>query len=445
MRRLLKSLGATALVAAGLEAAPPLVPGEVLVQFRADASEGHKMRARGRIGAALEEVVLPRGLRQDRKGDLELLKLPPGLAVDAAMAVLGLDDQVEFAEPNWLYTHQATSNDPLYIQGSLWGMYSNRSLPANPYGSHAADSWAGGQTGSRTVHVVVIDEGIQVTHPDLQPNIWVNPHDPVDGVDNDGNGYIDDVHGWDFVGNDNGVYDGGRKGTADKHGTHVAGTIGAVGGNGLGVAGVCWNVSIISAKFLGKSGGTTANAIKAVHYATDLKTRHGLDVVATNNSWGGGGYSKALLDAITLAGQEGILFIAAAGNESSNNDSTARYPANYDTTPNLGWNAVISVASITSTGTLSSFSNWGATRVHLAAPGSAIYSTLPSGAYGSYSGTSMATPHVTGAVALAAATSANRGEHLRGEVLRKVIFTPSLSGKVVAGGRLNAGPAEPPL
>ena len=150
-------------------------------------------------------------------------------------------------------------------------------------------------------------------HEDLAANIWTNPYDAADGVDNDGNGYVDDVRGWDFDGNSNNITFGGA---TDDHGTHVAGTIAGVGGNGKGVAGVCWSgVKLISGKFLGRSGGTTANAIKAVDYFTDLKTRHGLNIVATNNSWGGGGFSQALQDAIGRANTANILFIAAAGND----------------------------------------------------------------------------------------------------------------------------------
>ena len=428
------------LVVGALHAAPPSVPSEMLVQFRAQAGPMHRAFVRARMGAELEDTVLAASQRRDGKGDLELLRMPPGLGPEEARGLLARFPEVEFAEPNWIYTHQAISNDPQYMSGSLWGMYGDTSpLKTNPYGSQAAEAWAKGQTGATFIHVVVIDEGIQVDHPDLAANIWVNPLDPPDGVDNDGNGYIDDIHGWDFVGNDNGVYDGGRKGNADQHGTHVAGTIGAVGGNGLGVAGVCWQMKLISAKFLGRSGGTTANAIKAVAYATDLKARHGYDIVATNNSWGGGGFSQALLDAITEGGRQGILFIAAAGNDSSNNDTTARYPANYDTSAVLGWNAVLPVASITSTGALSSFSNFGATKVALGAPGSSILSTLPPGTYGTYSGTSMATPHVTGTAALAAAVTGMRGEMLRSLILSKTLATPSLSGKTSTGGRLNAG------
>jgi len=164
--------------------------------------------------------------------------------------------------------------------------------------------------GKGNVYVGIIDEGYMYTHEDLAANAATNPGEIAgDGVDNDGNGYVDDVYGWDFDGNNNSVFDG----AGDDHGTHVAGTIGAVGGNGKGVAGVCWSVKLMNAKFLGRRGGSTANAIKAVDYFTDMKTRHNLNLIATSNSWGGGGYSQALEDAIERANNAGILFIAAAG------------------------------------------------------------------------------------------------------------------------------------
>jgi subtilisin family serine protease len=275
--------------------------------------------------------------------------------------------------------------------------------------------------------------------------VFVNVFDPVDGIDNDGNGYVDDVRGWDFANNDNSTFDG----VGDDHATHVAGTIGAIGGNAIGVAGVNWNVTMISAKFLGKNGGTTANAIKAVDYITDLKTRHGLNIVATNNSWGGGGFSQALLDAINRGGNAGILFIAAAGNGGrdgvgDNNDSTASYPSSYECVSSNG-DCVIAVAAITSTGAKSGFSNYGATTVDIGAPGSAINSTVPvrkgsatvSG-YASYSGTSMATPHVTGAAALYASTHPGAtAAEIKQAILSSAVATASLAGRTVTGGRLN--------
>jgi hypothetical protein len=324
----------------------------------------------------------------------------------------------------------ATSNDPSVTNGSLWGMYGDTSSPANLYGSQAAEAWSRGFTGTSDVVVAIIDEGFQISHPDLVNNVGSNPGEiSGNGIDDDGNGYIDDRNGWDFVSNDNTVYDS----TADDHGTHVAGTIGAEGGNGIGVAGVNWDVSLLSGKFLGDTGGTTANAIKAVDYFTDLKTRHGLNLVATNNSWGGGGYSQGLYDAINRANNANIFFVAAAGNSSS---STPSYPAAYDL-PN-----VISVASIDSNGGLSSFSNYGSTWVDLGAPGGAIQSTLPSNTYGTYSGTSMATPHVTGALALMRSTQPTATmAQLKQALLESVVQTASLVGKTATGGRLDVNTA----
>lgn len=431
-----------AAVAAAQEA--EFVGGEVLVQYRPGASGAAKQRARGRVAAEAAELLLGEADRVDGKGDLELARVPPGLSVAAAVRGLEADEAVEFAEPNWVYQHQIISNDTYYTNGTLWGMYGDATTPANQFGSQAGEAWAAGRIGSRTVYVGVIDEGIQYTHPELDANVWTNQFDPVDGVDNDGNGYKDDVHGWDFDGNNNTIYDGGSKGMLDDHGTHVSGTIGGEGGNGAGVAGVNWEVTLISGKFLGRRGGTTANAVKAVAYFTDLKRRHGLDIVATSNSWGGGGFSQALADAIADAARANILFVAAAGNGGQdqvgdNNDTVASYPSNYNTTSAAGYDSVIAVAAISSNGTLASFSNYGPTTVDLGAPGVSITSTTAFNTYSSYSGTSMATPHVSGAVALYASTHSVRGAALKQAILAATTPTASLAGKTVTGGRLNAG------
>lgn len=414
------------------------VPGELIVKFKPGTEDYLKLEAKGLVGALIKESIETAAMRDAGYEGLELVTVLSGLSVSDAARIISSHPSVEYAEPNWVYTHQATSNDPYYTNGSLYGMYGDATTPANQYGSQAGEAWAAGRTGSNSVYVAVIDEGIQFSHPDLAANIWTNPYDPADGIDNDGNGYVDDTRGWDFDGNNNSVYDGTSLGLLDQHGTHVAGTIGAKGGNGVGVAGVNWSVTIISAKFLGVAGGTSANAIKAIDYVTNLKARHGLNIVATNNSWGGGGFSQALLDAIVRGAQRNVLFIAAAGNDTYDNNSVQTYPANYDTTAGAGYDAVISVASITSTGAISSFSNYGRTTVDLGAPGDGINSTMPFNKYGSLSGTSMATPHVTGGAALYASTHPGAtAQQIKSAVLNSVTPTPSLNGRTLTGGRLN--------
>lgn len=413
------------------------VPNELLVKMKAGLSEEAQARVLGRIGGKVSEKILTKTMARlgDKEG-LLLIRMP--LEVFEAINKLKGDAAVEYAEPNYVYRHSAVSNDPYYANGSLWGMYGDAGAPANPYGSQASEAWAAGHTGASPVVVGIIDEGVMHTHEDLAANIWKNPAEAggAPGVDDDGNGYVDDVTGWDFAGNDNSTYDG----NSDDHGTHVAGTIGAVGGNGKGVAGVNWNVKMISAKFLGRNGGTSANAIKAVDYITDLKSRHNLPLAATNNSWGGGAYSKALYDAIERANAAGILFIAAAGNETNNNDAAPSYPGSYANAN------IISVASIAKDGSISSFSNFGATTVDIGAPGSAIYSTVPTkrgeSGYSAYSGTSMATPHVTGAVALYAATKPGAtATAIKQAILGSAVATGSLSGKTLTGARLDANAA----
>ena len=350
--------------------------------------------------------------------------MAPGVSAADVSAWATSTAGVRYVEPDAVITTSATPNDPSLRQ--LWGLNNTAQTGGVADADiDAPEAWDVA-TGSRSVVVAIIDTGIDYRHADLAANIWQNPGEVAgDRIDNDGNGFIDDVNGWDFANNDADPFDD------QGHGTHVAGTIGAVGNNGVGVAGVNWQVSMIGLKFLGADGsGTTSAAIAAVNYATRMRRDFGINIVATNNSWGGGGPSTALRDAIAAGEGAGILFIAAAGNEANNNDSSASYPANY---------ASISVAATDSSNRLASFSSYGATTVDVAAPGVSITSTTPNNSYSSYSGTSMATPHVAGLVALlAAANPEATAAQIRSSILSTAVPVSSLAGRVATGGLINA-------
>ncbi|MEI6947240.1 S8 family peptidase [Paraflavisolibacter sp. H34] len=405
----------------------PYMPHRVLVKFKKSTGTEKRQRALGLVSGKLKEMVYTQMMKETGEEGVYVLDTP--LEVKLAIEKMKASPDVEYVEPDYLVTAAATTSDPYYTGGELWG------LNSSSYSTKAYSAWKNDHTGSQSVYVGIIDQGVQVNHPDLQSNVWVNPYDKPDGIDNDGNGYIDDVNGWDFWNNDNTVYDGGATGTEDHHGTHVAGTIGARS-NGNGVVGMNWKVTMISCKFMGPQGGYVSGAIKALDYLTDLKKRKGLRIVATNNSWGGGGYSQAMYDAIERSNAANILFVVAAGNGGADaigddNDLTASYPSGY-TNAN-----VIAVAAMTSSGARSSFSNYGKTSVDIAAPGSDILSTIAGGAYGYLSGTSMATPHVTGACALyAASRSSATAATIKSAILSKGTSTTAFSGKTVTGKRL---------
>lgn len=440
--------------AQGTPDGPQFVAGEAIVKYSVGTTAAQKSRAMARANARTVER-LSRTPAAAVRGDVDLVAVGGGLGVAEAIVRLSQDPSVEFAEPNWIYSPEQTiPNDTSF--GQLWGLNNtgqdiNGQGPGTPDADiDAPEAWTR-TTGSTVVVVGVIDEGIDFNHPDLAGQIWTNPFDPVDGADNDGNGYVDDVHGWDFANGDNTIYDGSAKTSVDAHGTHVSGTIGAKANNAIGVAGVNWNVTIISAKFLGRQGGTTANAIKAFDYITDLKTRHGLNIVATNNSWGGGGFSQALVEAIARGANQDILCMAAAGNgdrrgRGINNDVTPHYPSSYNTTGVSGatYDAVVAVAATGRSDELRPWSNYGVNSVDLGAPGSLILSTVPGGKYAYYNGTSMATPHVTGVAALVNSSLVLTGSALKNKILAAVDALASLAGKTTTGGRLNAHKAVTP-
>jgi subtilisin family serine protease len=274
-----------------------------------------------------------------------------------------------------------------------------------------------------------VDTGIDYNHADLTHNMWRNPGELPNGLDDDNNGFVDDISGVDFANDDADPTDD------SSHGTHVAGIVGAEGGNGIGGVGVNWKVRLVALKFLDENGeGNTANAAEAIDYAVKAGAR------VINASWGGPGFSFALSKAIRNAGNQGVLVVAAAGNEGENSDSEPEYPASYDL-PN-----VISVAATDAGDGLVDFSNYGARTVDLGAPGDEIYSTVPKFAspsgFAYFSGTSMAAPFVSGAAALyLSRTPSATVTQVRDALLQTVDPVPALAGKTVTGGRLNLGRA----
>ena len=408
---------------------PTFVPNQVIIKLSRDISAADIKNLQTELGAKVAGTI--------PKLDIQLWQIATTLSVEETVKRYSQDLRVQFIEPNYNDNKLAVPlipNDPSFPL--LWGLNNTGQTGGTPNADiDAPEAWGDLQgwgwfpnTGNAVVGV--IDTGVDYTHPDLINNIWTNPGEiPGNFLDDDGNGYIDDVHGWDFFNNDNNPMDG------HGHGTHVAGTIGAEGNNGIGVTGVNWKVKIMPIQIFSSSGAPASNF--AIAQAIQYATANGADL--TNNSWGGGAFSMAIYTAI----QAGRLFVAAAGNNAQNNDITPFYPATY----NL--NNIISVEATDHNDNLAWFSNYGATTVDLAAPGVNIYSTLPVGGslmgsnYGYSSGTSMAAPHVAGAAALMVATRRDRGlpdltpVQLRQYVLNGVDVIPGLSGTNDTSGRLN--------
>lgn len=354
---------------------------------------------------------------------LSLANILPGQTLDEAIAILSADPTVEYVEPNYIVSTQAIPNDSRFV--SQWGLNNTGQTGGrNDADIDAPEAWDS-NTGGNTV-IAVIDTGVDYNHPDLLGNIWTNPGEIAgNGRDDDGNGFIDDVRGWDFANNDNNPIDD------NNHGTHVAGVIAARTNNNSGIAGINWSARIMPLKFMNAQGqGSTFGAIQAIQYAVANGAR------VSNNSWGGGGFSRALYDAIAAANTAGHTFVAAAGNSSSSNDTTPHYPSSFNL-PNI-----ISVAATDSSDRLATFSNYGATTVDLGAPGVSILSTIRSGNYASYSGTSMAAPFVTGAVGLLFSTDPGlTTAQVKTLLLDNVDLVSSLNSRTVSNGRLNIGTA----
>ena len=405
------------------------VPGQLIVKFRDGFDVNATVNLLSNLGATVEHTFRSNGAQL-----INFTEEPTEeVLIEKASNLLG-HPSVEYVEANTiLHAYEVIPNDPKF--GELYGL-KNSGAGGGVTGAdiHATEAWAT-TTGSRDVLVGIIDTGADYNHPDIKPNYWHNPGEmgtdangkdkSSNGVDDDHNGFVDDWRGWNFAGNNNDPMDD------NEHGTHVAGTIGAHGNDGIGVVGVNWNVSMVAIKFLDSSGsGSLADATKAIEYATSL------GVTLTSNSWGGGGASETMKAAIKAAHDKGILFIAAAGNDGVDNDSSPHYPASY------ALDNVISVAATDNKDQLAEFSCFGATTVHLGAPGVDIVSSVPNGNYTKLSGTSMATPHVSGAAALVKAAYPNAtAAEIKARLVNTVDAVPALDGKTISGGRLNVAAA----
>ena len=413
---------------------------EVNVKFRSDLSLAEIKKIAEKYNDRIEDKI------EIVKGLVSIDDLDDKDPQTVAAQYAQMTNLVIYAEPNY----EIKLDDPANISTTdvlLRENTTNANLPNDPLFN---EQWAlnntgqsGGKSnadmkallawekakGSKDVVVAVLDSGVDYTHPDLVANMWIRPDNVPQYKDNE-LGTFNDLHG--FNGTDN------QRDPMDEngHGTHCSGIIGAEGDNNEGIAGINWNVTIMPLKFMGRGGfGTTKDAIEAINYAIDRK-RNGVNVRIINASWGSTAYSKALEDAIRAAGEEGILFVAAAGNNGTSNDRSPHYPSNYDL-PN-----VISVAATDRFDNLTSFSNFGIKTVHIAAPGRDIASTWLNDDYREASGTSMATPYVAGVAALILVNDPKLSvEKLREKILKSVDKLEVLKGKVESGGRINAAKA----
>lgn len=391
------------------------VKNELLVKFESGSSLAAAEALHARLGSRVVEQLGESGWQR--------VTIRDGLDLMEAIARYQRSDPSVQAQPNFYYRLLATPNDPQYSNPGLYGL-SRISAPS---------AWDIA-TGSSSVVVANIDTGMRLTHEDLVSNLWTNPDEIAgNGVDDDNNGFVDDMNGWDFRFNDNDPSD------QHGHGTHTGGTIGAAGNNGVGIVGVNWNVRLMVIKIYNAAGNDTTSAmlINAYNYVRMMKLR-GVNIRVSNNSYGGCqeacGYDQATKDAIDALGDAGVLNVFAAGNSGQNTETTPFFPGSYNSP------SILNVASSTSDDTRSGFSNYGTVSVDLAAPGSGVYSTTfgSNSGYGNMSGTSMAAPHVSGAAALLAAHNPSLSSaSIKATLMNTVDQLPAWQSMVKSGGRLN--------
>jgi subtilisin family serine protease len=410
----------------------------VIVRFKSQKNTGSSISqekislAHAKVGARIEK-----DLSVGSVAGLQLVQLPNGTDVQSAITAYESNPDVLYAEPDYMISiipdqpgsivHEINSATILSLPNDAnfsyqWSFHNTGQAGGTPGADINAPAAWDISTGSNSVVVAVIDTGVLYTHSDLSPNIWDNTDElPGNGIDDDHNGYIDDVRGWNFVNSSNNPIDD------QEHGTHVSGTIGAVGNNAIGVAGVNWQVKIMPLKAFNEYGeGNTSDAILAIEYAN----ANGASIIS--NSWGGGLYDQGLKDVIDASP---AVVVCAAGNSGINIDDNKNpvYPAGYSSAN------IISVAATDNKDLLADFSNFGTSSVDLAAPGTNIWSTNLDGNYTWKSGTSMATPHVSGVAALVKSVNPRLSAlQIKNIILNNVDVKSSLSGKVNTSGRLNA-------
>ena len=386
-------------------------PGEVIVKFKENVGPGERANVRSQVGL-------------EKRQNLDLIKAEvdkvEGRSVEDATRALERRPEVEYAQPNFTYNPAGYADEPRF--GELWGLNNTGQNGGTPSVDMDALEASGVTQGDPNLVVAVIDSGVDFSHPDLSGRRWVNPGESgggkeTNGIDDDGNGFVDDVNGADFANNDGNPFDD------NNHGTHVSGTI-AASVNNQGVVGVAPNVKIMALKFL--TGGSISDAIEAITYAKSKGAK------ISNNSWGCYCFSQALKDSIDASAS---LFVAAAGNDDNDNDTNPFYPASYTS------NNILSVAAVDSQGNRASFSNFGANSVDISAPGVDIRSSIPGNAYAHFNGTSMASPHAAGAAALAASDDPallSNPVALKNHIMDTGKPVPAMAGITVTGDMVDA-------
>ncbi len=400
------------------------IPGQFVVKLKDSSAASSKSDLEKILGSPVRSIF--------GDGRLVLVERPLLEVENTSIKILSENQNVQFAEPNFIYHVEKTPHEAQF--GKQWGLLNLGQDDSKNIGTAGMDIGAEKAwdltTGSEDVVIAIIDTGVDQTHPDLATNVWTNQIEAhgLPGVDDDHNGYVDDINGFNF--SDPAKPNGNSK-DDHGHGSHCAGVIGAKSNDGKGIVGVNWKVKLMAVKFLNADGGGSLDAaVQAIDYAIKMKAQ------IMSNSWGGGGESLALKEAIERAEKAGILFVAAAGNNAISNDSSPHYPSSYDL-PNI-----LSVAAIDNSGQLAAFSNFGKKSVHVAAPGVNIFSSVLNNSYELMSGTSMATPFVSGIAGLLAAQFPEMTyQDLKKRIVSTARPLTSLRGKVFSGGLARADAA----